>query len=437
MCAAKGPAMDEWPAFNGLAQSSAAGCDFCRMLRDIFVFSPRHMKKFGNVSRRVRVILQTVHEPEGEFTESGDWLHTMYGLKVFMHDVQKPRHHMDQLDTAFVCTNLGLPTMLLDLAELLNGRVKLVISHDILDGLGSNIRYAALRYCWGDRETARYQSVTTVNNLKDRKSGFDVKYLSPVIQDAVQVCSSLSIRFLWVDALCILQGDSRDWGEESQRLWETFRGAYITICATSSTSCQERFLQDRPIHPGLNIKLDSAYGGQTSTRTSEKGSSVNCRIIPIPRNVLASDQGGQNDIYFMGDISDSRWLHRGWVHKEMAFSRRLVTFGTHLIFVRCSDVKACENRWRTSHSGIMLDEIDLVDLRKNPFSHFWRDVERFCGKEFTHRTDVLPAMAALARQVHRETKSQYLAGMWRENLANDLLFSGIQQLQSCPSRSAI
>lgn len=87
--------------------------------------------------------------------------------------------------------DLGLPTRLLDLAELLDGRVKLVISHDILDGLGPNIRYAALSYCWGDREAARYQSVTTVNNLKDRKSGFDVKYLSPVIQDAIQVRMSL------------------------------------------------------------------------------------------------------------------------------------------------------------------------------------------------------------------------------------------------------
>lgn len=70
----------------------------------------------------------------------------------------------------------------------------------------------------------------------------------------------------------------------------------------------------------------------------------------------------------------------------------------------------------------MLDGLDLVELRKNPFSHFWRDVERFCSKQFTYRTDVLPAMAALARQVHRETGSQYLAGMWRKNLANDLLF---------------
>lgn len=237
-----------------------------------------------------------------------------------------------------------------------------------------------------------------------------------------KVCSSLSIRFLWVDALCILQGDSRDCGEESQRLWETFRGAYITICAASSTSCQERFLQDRPIHPGLYIKLDSAYGGQTSTQASEKGSSVNCRIITIPRNVLASDQGGQNDIHFMGDISDSRWLHRGWVHQEMAFSRRLLIFGMHLMFIRCSGVKACENGWRARYSSKMLDNLDLVHLRKKPFSHFWADVERFCGKQFTYRTDVLPAMAALARQVHRETRSQYLAGLWRENLANDLLF---------------
>lgn len=234
---------DEWPAFNGLAQSSAAGCDFCRMLRDIVVISPRHMKQFGKGSRRVRVILRTVHNLDGETTESGDWLHTLYGLKIFMHDAQASLDDRDQLDTSFLCTStshtkssiaspsdswetgtiittllsaptvsvlsernlsfiqdcitkseestesmaLDLPTRLLDLAELPFGRVKLVISHEIPDGLSLNIRYAALSYCWGDRETARHQSITTVNNLKGRKSGFDVKYLSSVIQDAIQV----------------------------------------------------------------------------------------------------------------------------------------------------------------------------------------------------------------------------------------------------------
>lgn len=90
------------------------------------------------------------------------------------------------------CVVMDLPTRLLDLADFAIGRAKLVISREISGDPGKDIRYAALSYCWGDPQTARHQSITTVDNLADRKSGFNVKDLSPVIQDAIQVRLSLA-----------------------------------------------------------------------------------------------------------------------------------------------------------------------------------------------------------------------------------------------------
>lgn len=84
-----------------------------------------------------------------------------------------------------------MPSRLLDLAEVGSGRVKLVLSHEIPSShqarRDTGIRYATLSYCWGDTDTATFQSRTTVHNLEDRISGFDVIGLSPVIQDAIQV----------------------------------------------------------------------------------------------------------------------------------------------------------------------------------------------------------------------------------------------------------
>lgn len=78
---------------------------------------------------------------------------------------------------------LDLPTRLLDLEKF-----QLVDSACIPQGISSDERkYAALSYCWGDAETAKQQSVTTLSNLEDRKSGFDVEKLSPVVQDAIDV----------------------------------------------------------------------------------------------------------------------------------------------------------------------------------------------------------------------------------------------------------
>lgn len=96
-------------------------------------------------------------------------------------------------DGARESVTLDLPTRLLDLAAIRGGPVKLVISGEIFGTTRESVRYAALSYCWGDPETARSQSITTVDNLEDRKNGFDIQDLSPVVQDAIKVRMPLPI----------------------------------------------------------------------------------------------------------------------------------------------------------------------------------------------------------------------------------------------------
>lgn len=82
---------------------------------------------------------------------------------------------------------LNFPTRLLDLAELQWGRAKLVVWARAHMPLGEKVKYAALSYCWGDADTAKFQSITTLSNLQERESGFEIGDLSPVIRDAIQV----------------------------------------------------------------------------------------------------------------------------------------------------------------------------------------------------------------------------------------------------------
>lgn len=69
--------------------------------------------------------------------------------------------------------------------------------------------------------------------------------MTSVIQDAVTVTRALSVRYLWIDALCIIQGDGQDWARESQVIGLVYSNAFVTICSLSSSSCLEGFL-DRP-----------------------------------------------------------------------------------------------------------------------------------------------------------------------------------------------
>ncbi|KAH8746586.1 heterokaryon incompatibility protein-domain-containing protein, partial [Diaporthe sp. PMI_573] len=133
-----------------------------------------------------------------------------------------------------------LPTRLLDLGDNVTNKKKIhLVLRDEMSNIGlQNAKYATLSYCWGDTKTAQIQSITTWLNLKDRIDSIDTDTLSPVIQDAIEVCSKLSIRYLWVDALCILQGrhekEVEDWDHESQQMYNIFGNAFVTICAAFS-----------------------------------------------------------------------------------------------------------------------------------------------------------------------------------------------------------
>jgi hypothetical protein len=84
---------------------------------------------------------------------------------------------------------------------------------------GSQARYAALSYCWGTSTPF----TTQIESYKDRLQGFTLDDLPKTVRDAVVVTPMLGLQFLWVDALCIVQGDSSDWQRESSK-WTRYTG---------------------------------------------------------------------------------------------------------------------------------------------------------------------------------------------------------------------
>jgi hypothetical protein len=53
-------------------------------------------------------------------------------------------------------------------------------------------------------------------------------------QDAVIVTQELGIQYLWINFLCICQGDKRDWEREGSRMSEVCANIYLTIAAASA-----------------------------------------------------------------------------------------------------------------------------------------------------------------------------------------------------------
>ncbi|KAI1332966.1 hypothetical protein F5Y16DRAFT_354482 [Xylariaceae sp. FL0255] len=75
--------------------------------------------------------------------------------------------------------------------------------------------YAALSYCWGSALESSTQLKLTINTLTSMLARIPRIDLSPIIQDAITVCGDLSIKYIWIDALCIIQDSKVDWENES------------------------------------------------------------------------------------------------------------------------------------------------------------------------------------------------------------------------------
>lgn len=99
--------------------------------------------------------------------------------------------------------------------------------------------YLALSYCWGK---SNEQSKTTLKNFHQHLHKVNVDKLSQTIQDAIDISRALGIRFLYVDALCIIQPEDRnqlDWETESRRMGDYYRRATCTIAAMAATDSSE------------------------------------------------------------------------------------------------------------------------------------------------------------------------------------------------------
>ncbi|KAE8158441.1 heterokaryon incompatibility [Aspergillus tamarii] len=48
------------------------------------------------------------------------------------------------------------------------------------------------------------------------------------------IAQQLGVKYLWIDSLCIVQNDRKDWREQCPRMAEIYHNAYITLAASAA-----------------------------------------------------------------------------------------------------------------------------------------------------------------------------------------------------------
>lgn len=65
--------------------------------------------------------------------------------------------------------------------------------------------------------------------------------------DAFDLTRQLNVRYIWIDALCIVQDDKLDWETEAATMHNVYIGSFLTIQASEAVSASEGcFVQINP-----------------------------------------------------------------------------------------------------------------------------------------------------------------------------------------------
>lgn len=97
---------------------------------------------------------------------------------------------------------------------------------------GNEGPYVALSHCWGRPSKERPFNRLEANHMRDTLAGISLSALPTNFQDAVLATRKLGLRFLWIDALCIIQDSHSDWEKEAAKMDQVYRHAQVTIVAS-------------------------------------------------------------------------------------------------------------------------------------------------------------------------------------------------------------
>ncbi|KAJ4264506.1 hypothetical protein NW762_005707 [Fusarium torreyae] len=272
-------------------------------------------------------------------------------------------------------------------------------------------QYVALSHRWGDHKPA----LTVESNLEDRMRGFSVQDLPATFRDAVFTANKLGYQYLWVDSLCIVQDEEKDWERECPRMSTIYQGAALTVAAPAAKDSSIGFLHKRPLHE------DPSYEPCTIQYRDVQGQPVNTMKIWYP----GCHRSPQSSIRLnvLGKQPESVLENRGWLLQERMLSPRILYFGSYQMYFECRTLPQYEY---VHDNDIMSDQEDLRDFK--PFdtwrkSRWWRHfVENYSRQALTVSTDRFPAISGIIHACRPPPGEVYLAGIWSRELPSSLLW---------------
>jgi len=317
------------------------------------------------------------------------------------------------------------PTRLIDVGSL--GKAPRLIETSETDI--HDEKYLALSYCWGSPPVGLAK--TTTRNISQRRKAISMKTLPRTYRDAITVTRRLGLRYLWIDAFCVLQNSMEDWEHESSLMGKVYSHCFCMLAAAAAKNCHEGLF---PVKSALPIL------GAVDRKSSS------------PSILIKSAYPGWDELFNRSPLNE-----RGWTLQERELSPRIIYFNKHTVLFECKEARGGERgdsiegtaSGQSRNSSLVLVPKLLIhsyDTRiarraLDPVAEggkdaalfpsttqkryeAWREmVQGYSKRNLSVASDKLPALSGLASEFAYLLNDQYIAGLWKDDFIAGLCWS--------------
>ncbi|KAK4943210.1 hypothetical protein LTR10_017234 [Elasticomyces elasticus] len=234
------------------------------------------------------------------------------------------------------------------------------------------IPYVALSYCWG----ASKHIITKSANYDQHLHNISWSAIPATYRDAINFTRALGYRYLWIDALCIIQDDKQDWSHEAAHMADIYSDAILVISAANATHVGFGLLRERPGWRQFKNRLKKGHDDPTHLLIQEP---------VVHSNVLGDPALEGLYLYFAepGRFKSGSLPRDGCTSQQAVTSRQRYDLSS---LDRMSD-KERANLW----DGLALS---------------------YQNRLITKDQDRLSALSGLAHRFQSDGLGHYLAGLW-------------------------
>lgn len=296
-----------------------------------------------------------------------------------------------------------LPTRVLDVGDPSDPGSPTRLKINQVETHGS---YLALSYCWGkpDPGAAFEPVLLRRDSLHDLTSRIRPERLQKSIRDAIWVTRKLHFRYLWVDALCIIQDDKDDKDHEISQMATIYKNAAITLAAGTAERASDGFLDNAGSKPAVYLP-ESKFA------------------IPV------EEQGKMGTVYLSAEPyePDHPLDKRGWTLQEFMLSSRMLIFSDYQLLWQCKEV---ELRSVTGDSRGMEYQQPLESLPWTVFDeeaeprfgtsdteklYIWKTIIlQYTERDLSDPNDRLRAVSGITTELEKLWRDTNIWGLWRK-----------------------